>query len=75
MRRYFFHVHHGQSLPDQDGVELSSADEARTQAVVAAGEALRDTDGRFWNRGEWSMHVVDEKGETVCRLRFSGEYE
>ena len=25
------------------------------------------------NSGEWIMHVVDEAGETVCRLRFSAE--
>ena len=36
-------------------------------------EELKDADGRFWNDGEWSMHVVDENGATVCQLRFSGE--
>ena len=73
MPRYFFHVHDGNAVPDDDGVELSGAEEARAQAVLAAGEALRDTAQRFWRHPEWSMHVVDESGETVCRLRFSAE--
>ena len=73
MPRYFFHVHDGQSFSDEDGVELGGIDEARDQAVVAAGEALRDKGGKFWKGGEWFMRVVDENGETVCRLRFSAE--
>jgi hypothetical protein len=73
MPRYFFHVEDGNSQPDRDGTELRDADEAREQAVTAAGEALKDTGRSFWNSGEWVMHVVDETGETVCRLRFSAE--
>ena len=73
MPRYFFHVHDSISIPDDEGVELRDADDARNQAVVAAGEALRDAGRKFWNSGEWTMHVVDEAGETVCRLRFSAE--
>ena len=73
MPRYFFHIQDGQSLSDQDGVELRGIDEVRNQAVVAAGEALRDQGGKFWNHGQWLMQVVDENGETVCRLRFSAE--
>ena len=73
MPRYFFHIQDGQSLSDQDGVELPGIDEVRNQAVVAAGEALRDKGGKFWKGGEWFMRVVDENGETVCRLRFSAE--
>ena len=71
--RYFFHVQDGTSVPDDDGVELRDGEEAREQAVVAAGEALRNTGRKFWSSGEWAMHVVDESGETVCRLRFSAE--
>ena len=72
MPRYFFHVHDGQDTPDEDGVELSGPDEAKGQAVIFAGEALRDKDGAFWNSGEWRMVVVDEAGATVCTLAFSG---
>ena len=73
MARYFFHFQDGESLPDEDGVELRDEYDAREQAVVAAGEALRDKGGKYWDLGEWAMHVVDDNGETVCRLRLSAE--
>ena len=73
MHRFFFHVHDGKDFPDEEGTEYASAHEATAQAVTFMGEELKDADGRFWDHGEWSMHVVDENGATVCRLRFSGE--
>ena len=48
MPRYFFHVHDGKDIPDHDGVELSGPEEARSQAVSATGEALKDLGGEFW---------------------------
>ena len=59
------------TISDHDGVELADHDEARTQAVIAAGEALRDTGRRFWNTGEWQMVVTDITGAMVCTLKFS----
>ena len=47
-------------------------DHARSQAVIATGEMVRDTDGRFWDGPEWRMHVTDEDGATVCEIRISG---
>ena len=73
MPRYFFHVHDSEEIIDHIGTELANPDEANAQAVTAAGEALRDSDGKFWNSGEWRMRVTDESGATVCSLRFSGE--
>ena len=62
MPRYYFHVHDGHEVPDEDGVDLSDDDDARTQAVIAAGEALRDTGRTFWKHPE---------SATVCTLKFS----
>ena len=45
MPRYFFHVDDGRDIPDQEGVELAGPDEARAQAVIACGEALKDLYG------------------------------
>jgi hypothetical protein len=53
--RYFFHVHDSVDLLDNDGTELAGPDEARVQAVVTAGELLRDVGGRFWNSPEWRL--------------------
>jgi len=69
--RYFFHVQDGSNFVDEDGTELSGVEEARTQAVVASGEALKDQAAKFWNSGDWLMNVVDEDGAAVCSLRFS----
>lgn len=72
MPRYFFRLAGSPTPDDQDGIVLSGPDEARSQAVIAAGEMLRDTDGRFWSSPEWRMHVTDEDGATVCEIRISG---
>jgi hypothetical protein len=73
MPRYFFNVHDGKDLPDDRGVELADRDEAHRQAIVTAGEMLRETDRKFLAGDVWEMHVTDEAGATVCRLRFSAE--
>ena len=48
-------------------------DDAREQAVIAAGEALRDTGRRFWKERGWRMWVVNESGETVCEIDVFGK--
>jgi hypothetical protein len=72
MPRYFFTLDGAELGPDQDGTVLTGPDEAQSEAVIAAGQMLRDADGHFWNRPEWRMHVTDEAGATVCDLRISG---
>jgi hypothetical protein len=71
--RYFFHVHDSVDMIDQDGTEFSNREEARAEAVVVAGEMLRDVGGRFWNSPDWRIWVTDEAGQTVCALNFSAE--
>jgi hypothetical protein len=73
MPRYFFNVHDGKDLPDDRGVELADRDEAHRQAIVTAGEMLKETERKFLRDDVWEMHVTDEAGATVCRLRFSAE--
>jgi hypothetical protein len=72
MPRYFFHVRDSEEIPDREGIELRGPEEARTQAVIASAEAIKDLGRRFWNSGEWQMLVTDENGATVCVLKFSG---
>ena len=73
MPRYFFNVHDGKDIPDEEGVELSGPEEARSQAVIACGEALKDLDGDFWESEQWTMRVTDITGAVVCELKFSGK--
>jgi hypothetical protein len=72
MPRYFFNIHDSQNLPDNDGTVFPGPEAAREQAVILAGEVLKDLDGKFWNAREWRMVVTDEQGATVCTLTFSG---
>ena len=71
--RYFFHFHDGKDIPDLEGTELAGPEEARNQAVIACGEALRDLGGEFWEHKEWTMRVVDWHANVVCELKFSGK--
>ncbi len=73
MSRFYFHVRDSSEFIDREGIELPSLKEARTQAVIAAGEALKDLDGQFWEAAEWRMWVTDESGATVCTLSFAAE--
>ena len=70
MPRYFFNVHDGEDIPDQDGSELPDLDAVRVEALRAAGEMLPDS-ARFWKGQEWLMVVADEAGAPVMTLRFS----
>jgi hypothetical protein len=70
--RYFFNVEGDGSPPDKEATVLSSPEAARSAAVVATGEMLRDADGGFWSGPDWQMHVTDEQGATVCTLTVRG---
>lgn len=72
MPRYFFNLIGDGSSSDKGGTVLPGPEEARSAAVVAAGEMLRDADGKFWGAPEWQMHVSDEQGTTVCTLTIRG---
>jgi hypothetical protein len=73
MPRYFFHVQDGERIPDEEGLVLPGPDAARKEAVVAAGEMLKDSAAKVWTGEDWRMWVVDEAGKPVCALRFTAE--
>jgi hypothetical protein len=70
MPRYFFHVHDGMVIIDHEGLELSDADEARTQALISAGDMIRDKGVKLWSGQTWTMQVKDAVGRTICGLSF-----
>jgi hypothetical protein len=72
MPRYYFNVRDSVELPDEIGTELPGLDAVRDMAVKAAGEAIRELGGRFWDAEEWQMVVTDENGREVLILTFSG---
>jgi hypothetical protein len=72
MPRYFFNTDGGPYPAADEGVDLKGPKEARSEAVIHAGEMLKDIDGQFWDKPEWRMHVTDEQGATVCILTIKG---
>jgi GTP-dependent phosphoenolpyruvate carboxykinase len=73
MPRYFFHVIDGHDIIDNEGSEMSSLKEARTEAIRLAGSILRDEGDTFWNGTEWHMNVTDAAGQSILKLRFSAD--
>ena len=47
----------------------------RAPVIVALrlSEGALESGEKFLHGGIWKMHVTDEAGATVCRLRFSAE--
>ncbi len=72
MPLFTFSIEDGRDVPDRVSLPLDGPERARAEAVVAAGEMLRDADGAFWDAPEWRLHVTDEEGATVSVLTITG---
>ncbi len=70
MARYFFHIHDGVDLLDDEGAELRNDEAAKSEAVYAAGSMLRDMRLSVWAVTHWRMTVVSGN-KVICILRFS----
>jgi hypothetical protein len=68
MPRYFFHDIDRHEKRDTEGTELAGVAEARAEAVVVAGEMLKELGAKFWNSGTWHVLVEDEPGRKLCTL-------
>lgn len=64
MPRYFFDIDDHKHDVDDEGTELADDDEARIQAVIFAGDYLRDHPGMVWDGTRFSVAVRDE-GDAV----------
>lgn len=73
MSRFFFHVVNGSFMPDHEGMECSTTDEVKTEAVKAAGAMIHDQGSAVWNTGHWDMFVCDERNRTYLKLSFTVE--
>jgi hypothetical protein len=70
---YFFNVEDGVSIPDLNGTELRSLDDARVEAVRRSGELLAENVNGFWEGGPWRMDVKDDWGLILFILHFFAE--
>jgi hypothetical protein len=64
MPRYFFNVRDGATVPDTEGVELASLDDAKAQARRLASMFKRGPS----DAPPASIEVTDESGATVFTL-------
>ena len=68
MPRYFFHRVDGGFVPDTEGTDLPDLDAARTEAVIYAGETIRDRPDFVWDGRDFRVEVMDEGGNLLCTV-------
>ncbi len=68
MPRYFFNLDNHAFDEDHEGTVLSDADEARMQAVVFAGDYLRDHPEIVGDGTRFKVAVVDEAGTVLLNV-------
>jgi hypothetical protein len=72
--RYFFNIHDGKDIIDNEGTELSDLAQARSDAVDLAGRTIAELGDAFWiGGGDWRLEVTDETRKVLFVLRFSSE--
>lgn len=59
--RYFFNQFDGQFKADDEGLELSTINEARLEAVRYAGEVMKDHPTLVWTGQDFRVEVTDGK--------------
>lgn len=60
MPKYFFNVHDGLDIADDDGVECADLEAALCTAVRYAGSLIKES-GHRMNLGDtWSLEVIEE---------------
>jgi hypothetical protein len=62
MARYFFNAEDGECVPDRDGLELATFEEAQAAAVRYLCESLDDRPDKVWNTGAYRITVSDARG-------------
>jgi hypothetical protein len=68
MRCHFNFVAGLQALDDEEGVEISSLDHARTEALQAIREISQDPETRDSNWGDWTLNVTDSAGDLLLSV-------
>ena len=68
MPRYFFDIDNHERYVDDEGTVLTNADEARMQAVIFAGDYLREHPDLVRNGSRFSVAVRDESGTILLNV-------
>lgn len=72
--RYFFHTNlpSEQVVQDDEGFDFPSVHVAKCEAVVYAGQLLKDTREHFWDDGDFELTVTDDQGLVLFAMRVVG---
>ena len=75
MPRYYYNIHDGHTILDDEGVELPDLKAARDLAILNSGEIVTNGAGpAMWAGEPWRMWVTDGPaggGKTLFTLTFS----
>jgi hypothetical protein len=76
MQRFYFHLSDGQTILDDDGVELADVAEVRDNALSAVSGLIGDlkSGSDFWAGEPWELWVTDQPdglGKTFLTLSLS----
>jgi hypothetical protein len=70
MPRYFFNIHDGKSIIDEEGTELPNWQAARIEAIGLAGHILKDEAHRIALGEDWRIEVTDHTGLILFQMTF-----
>ena len=68
MAHFFFEIHNGSFIADDEGQELADIAAARTHALRYAGQVIADEAHRVSELTEWRLEVVDADRQPVFAL-------
>ncbi len=68
---YHFEVHDGGVGTTTSGEELANDEKAWTEAIIFAGEVLKDIDGRLRPGDGWELRVTDRDRTPVFLIEIS----
>ena len=71
MRCYFHLIGSVGELPDEEGVEVNSVEEARTEALKAIVDLRREDAGIQADWNGWKLIIVGEAGEVLSTVRLN----
>ena len=68
MPKFFFNVHYGEYIPDEEGTELPDVAASRREAAKYAAALLVDHPQQAGERGGWSVEVTDDHRLVLFKL-------
>jgi hypothetical protein len=73
MPLFNFVIHDRPGTQQPEPIDLPDLRIARSEAVVLAGQLLKDADGAFWEEGSnWRIDVADEDGLVLYSVLIIG---